>query len=529
MNKRVGILVYIICVFVLALWAEKIDGMLQRTQQIPEMEKLNMIVQYINAYYVDQVDWDKAFDASIRGILSELDPHSVYIPPDEVKLNEENFQGHYEGIGIQFDIIDDSLTVISSIAGSPADRVGMIPGDKIVAIDTMSAIGISRDEVMRLLKGPKGTSVNVTVRRPFLAAPITFTINRDEIPIKSINTYFIFQGDIGYISLNRFAHKTEEELDEALRQLKDKGMTRLIIDLRWNAGGYLDQAVKTAARFIAGEKMIVETRGRMRGFDETFYTTDFGERTVYDLPIIILINQGSASASEIVAGALQDYDRGLIAGTTSFGKGLVQREYPLPDDSRLRLTISKYYTPSGRLIQRPYKNKSHQDYYNEEVQDSSKVDTLIYYTVSGRKVYGQGGISPDTVLWEADDMPSAFLADLIQKRVLFDVAVRYAASHQELKQAFEQFVSAFQPDDTLLRRVTYLAKLKGIDVPKQMTAQMKKHIYQRLKSEIARSLWDSEHYYQVVMCNDSLLHAAGRLFPMAEKITSGGNMVKKRN
>jgi carboxyl-terminal processing protease len=529
MKKRFAILIYIITIFVFILWAERIDGVLQRREAIPEMEKMNIIIKYIESYYVEEIAWDKAFDASIQGILSELDPHSVYIPPEEAKLNEENFQGHYEGIGIQFDIIDDSLTVIAPIAGSPADRVGLIPGDKIIAIDSLPAVGISRDEVMRRLKGPKGSVVTVTVQRPLKVKPITFTITRDEIPIKSMNTYFIFQNDIGYISLNRFAFHTEEELDKALQNLKNAGMKRLILDLRWNAGGFLDQAVKVAARFIKGDKKIVETRGRVPAFNETYYTTDFGERTVCDIPLIILINEGSASASEIVAGAIQDYDRGLIAGTKSFGKGLVQREYPLPDDSRLRLTISKYYTPSGRLIQRPYKNTTPRAYYQGETPDSISVDSVIYYTRSGRKVYGQGGISPDTLLREENDISTSFLVDLIQKRVLFDVAVRYAASHQHLKQEFDFFAASFQPGDNLLQQVLDIAGSKGIDIPDRMDDTMKKYVRKRLRAEIARSLWDSDRYYQVVMLGDSLLYTAERLFPVAQKIISGTDSIKKRN
>jgi carboxyl-terminal processing protease len=529
MKHRYGIIIYSVLIIVLTFWAVKIDEMIRSKQNIPRMEAFTKIVDYISTYYVDDVDWDKAFDASIPGLFSVLDPHSVYISPEEVKLNEENFQGRYEGIGIQFDIIEDTLTVITLMAGSPAEQVGIMPGDKIIAIDSLPAVTISTSEVMRRLKGPKGSTVDVEIMRCNVDSLLTFTLTRDEIPIMSLNTSFIFRNDIGYISLNRFAQNTDKELDEALSRLKNKGMNRLILDLRGNAGGFLDQAVKVAARFIEGDKMIVETRGRIPNFNETYYTGDFGERLVYDIPLIVLINHGSASASEIVAGALQDYDRGLLAGMPSFGKGLVQREYPLPDNGRLRLTISKYYTPSGRLIQRPYKDKTLQEYYDEDKQDTSKIDSLSYYTVSGRKVYSRGGITPDTLLQAEDEIDDAFMADLRRQRIVFAVASRFAANHPELKKDFDWYVDYFHPEERLIRQVIRLAQSKGIISVIAVDNQLIKLIAKRLKTEIARCLWNSERYYQVLLVNDSLIRAAGNLFPLAEKIMIGVNTGKKRN
>jgi carboxyl-terminal processing protease len=338
------------------------------------LEKFNEIVSYVSTFYVDDVQWDKAMMGAIDGLLSELDPHSVYISSQEAKLNEENFQGQYQGIGIHFDVIDGYLTVITPIPGSPSDELGLLPGDKIISINGVSSIGISSNEVPKKLKGPKGTSVDITVMREGVDEPIEFTIIRDDIPIYTINTSFLSSDSTGYISLGRFAKITEEEFDTALEELSSQGMKRLILDLRWNAGGYLDQAVKLASRFIDGHQKVVYTEGRLSEFDEEFFTDTFSKHKVYDIPLILLINNASASASEIVAGAIQDYDRGLIVGTTSFGKGLVQREFPLNDDSRLRLTISKYYTPSGRLIQRPYEGKELDQYYSTLI-DSMTNDT----------------------------------------------------------------------------------------------------------------------------------------------------------
>jgi carboxyl-terminal processing protease len=522
-------IIYGVLIVVLSFLGAQIENMLQSRQDIPEMEKFNKIIAYISTYYVDDVDWEKAFQSSIEGIISELDPHSVYISPADVQLNEENFQGHYEGIGIQFDIIADSLTVIAPMAGAPAAKVGMMPGDRIIAIDSVPAIGISRDEVIRRLKGPKGSTVNVDVVRRYMVSPIHFKISRDEIPITSINTSFILRDEIGYVNLNRFAQNTDRELDQALKRLNDEGMKYLILDLRGNAGGYLDQAVKIAAKFIDGDKMIVETRGRIPAFNEIYYTGDFGERTIYNVPLIVLINYGSASASEIVAGAIQDYDRGLLAGTTSFGKGLVQREYPLPDNSRLRLTISKYYTPSGRLIQRPYEEKTLQEYFKEDKQDTSKTDTLVFYTVAGRKVFGRGGITPDTLLQQEIGIAGEMIVELNRDRIFFEVATEFAASNQDLKNKFEWYVTSFQPQDELLRQIIRLANSKGITIPQDRDGQITQTIAKRLKIEIARSLWDSERYYQVAMSQDSLVLKAGTLFHEAIKITESVDRVEKRN
>jgi carboxyl-terminal processing protease len=277
--------------------------------------------------------------------------------------------------------------------------------------------------------------------------------------------------------------------------------------------------------------MIVETRGRRSDFNETYHTADFGERPVYDIPLIVLINHGSASASEIVAGAIQDYDRGLLAGTPSFGKGLVQREYPLPDNGRLRLTISKYFTPSGRLIQRPYKDKTVQEYYQEDSRDSAYVyaDSLIYYTISGRKVYGRGGIRPDTLLYAEDAVVDERIAGLVRERIVFDVASRFAGNHPEFAEDYTWYIEAYQPEEDLIRQVIQLARSRGIDMVANPDNQVINLIAKRLKTEIARCLWNSDRYYQVLMLNDSLIYVAGDLFPLAEKIMIDGKAVKKRN
>ncbi len=371
------------------------------------LDKIEEVMQFVSRYYVDDVDWDKVTQKTLEAFLSQLDPHSVYISSTDAAINEENFEGKYQGIGIYYDVIEDYLTVISPIPDSPSDRVGLMAGDKIINIDGESAIGISNADVQKKLKGKKGSSVLLDVKRDGFDDLLEFTIVRDEIPIFTVTTYFLTNDSTGYISLNRFAKTTEDEIETALGNMENLGMKQLVLDLRSNGGGYLDQAVMLASKFINGHKKIVYTTGRLDRFNHVYYSDSFGSTKIREYPLIVLIDYGSASASEIVAGAIQDYDRGLIVGETSFGKGLVQNEFPLPDESRLRLTISKYYTPSGRLIQRPYKGKEVDEYYQEALTLDDSVHTenpedttasLVYYTSSGREVYGGGGIRPDSLI-----------------------------------------------------------------------------------------------------------------------------------
>lgn len=495
-------------------------------EESTNLEKFNEIVEYVSSFYVDDVQWNHAMQGAIEGFLSELDPHSVYISSQDAQLNEENFQGKYEGIGIQFDVIDGYLTVISPISGSPSDKLGLLPGDKIISIDGESSIGISTSDVPKKLKGPKGTSVDITVMREGVDNPLEFTIIRDDIPIFTINASFTTEDGTGYISLGRFAKITEDEIINTLQDLDESGMQRLILDLRWNAGGYLDQAVKLASLFIKGHKKIVYTEGRLPDFDEEFYTDTYDHIQVYEIPLIVLINNASASASEIVAGAVQDYDRGLIVGTTSFGKGLVQREFPLNDNSRLRLTISKYYTPSGRLIQRPYKGKEIDQYYADHMDSivtESIEDTLkehpVYYTASGREVYGGGGIAPDVVINHVSrDKKSSLTQKFFQKRMFFDIASRYANSNGTIKDSFQSYLKYFEVDRLLLQELENQARQKKIEFSSADFWQNTDYFKSRLKAEIARSIWGTEKYYQVLLLYDNQYNEALGLFSQAEDL-----------
>jgi carboxyl-terminal processing protease len=533
-RNLISVISLIVLVLIILVVLIKVNPLLftpaVQQERIKNETKFKEIINYISSYYVDEVNWEEAYQSATRSVLEKLDPHSVYVSATEVETNEESFQGQYQGIGIQFDIIDGYITVITAVHDSPADKVGLLAGDRIVKIDGKSSIAIDQSEVPRLLKGKSGTSVQVTVLREGISNPLEFTIIREAIPLYTVSDYFMNEDSIGYIYLNRFAKTTEQELDQALTALENQGMQRLVLDLRWNAGGLLDQAVKVSSRFLPGHRKVVFTRGRLAEFDEEFYTDTYGRRKVRDYPLVVLINYASASAAEIVAGALQDYDRGLIVGTTSFGKGLVQREFPLRDNSRLRLTISKYYTPSGRLIQKPYKGKNVEQYYEEPADSLSlkyanadSTDTLyhrsLYYTSSGRKVYGGGGINPDVVIEPVDQIYSPLLIQQIrEKHLFFETAAHYTQNHQYWKDDLDRFLTDFKVDDRLLGEFTALAAQKGLGITAEEIKQHRQYIAVSLKAEIARNLWGNDKYHRVLLEEDNQYQGSLKLFPDARQL-----------
>jgi len=530
MNKKYNVTLFVISMVLFTFLGMHLHSMLMETgegeSRFENQEKFQETIDYVSSFYVDDVDWEDSYQSAIEGFLSKLDPHSVYIPESEVELNEENYSGKYQGIGIQFDIIDGYLTVITPITGSPSDKLGLMAGDKIIKIDGESSIGITTPEVQKKLKGEKGTSVTVTVQREGVDAEMVYTIVRDDIPIFTVFTSFIDANYTGYIYLTRFAKTTEQEMEEALEKLESQGMKRLILDLRWNPGGFLDQAVRLAGMFIKGHKKVVYTKGRLSQFSDTYFTDTFGTPYVRNYPLIVLLNNASASASEIFAGAIQDYDRGIIVGETSFGKGLVQREFPLVDNSRLRLTISKYYTPSGRLIQRPYRNKSLADYYQSETdstEEISEADTLkkeeVFFTTNGREVYGGGGIKPDYVVENTSGSKSQQLTQqFFQHRLFFEVGSKYAQTHSSLKHNFDDFLRNFKISGQIHQALKDAADSKKIKVNEAEFNKDLTFIDIRLKAEIARSLWDNEKFYQILMTYDNQYSKALELFNDAENI-----------
>ena len=489
-----------------------------------QIKKFMNVVQLVQMYYVEPVDWDKAMEGAISGLLQKLDPHSVYISAKKMKEVKENFSAKFEGIGIQFDIIDGYLTVIAPIEGSPSDRLGIRSGDRIIKINGKSAIGITREEVFKKLRGPKGTTVHVTILREGVDEPLEFTIVRDVIPIRTVTTRFMVNDSVGYIKVNRFAATTSQEVEEALNTLERQGMRRLILDLRNNPGGYLHEAVLLAAKFIPGHQLIVYTKGRSGRISDEYYSDQFGYRKVRKYPLIVLIDRGSASASEIVAGAIQDYDRGLIVGVNSFGKGLVQKEFTLADGSAVRITTAKYYIPSGRCIQRSYKGKSLQEYYREAGDSSSVADTTqknkVFYTRAGRKVFGGGGIHPDVVVKESyfTYRMTRPVSKIFQQRLFFVYATEYAAHHPELKTDIRTFYNNFHVSAGMLQEFLNVVKKKGIKISEQDFQKDKDFIKLQIKAEIAREIFGNDGYYYVVLQHDPQFTRALQLFGRAEKL-----------
>ncbi len=497
--------------------------------------KFNDVLTYTEKYYVEDVDTQKLVEAAINGMLSKLDPHSVYIPAKQMESVEESFRGDFDGIGIEFQIVNDTLTVVSPITGGPSEALGIKSGDRIIKINDESAVGITNDEVRNKLRGKAGTKVNVTILRHGVKNPIDYEIIRDKIPLYSVDTHFMINDKIGYVSVSRFAETTYDELVSALNDLKNQGMQELILDLRGNPGGYLQQAVKVADLFISGKKKIVYTKGRRSEFDEVRYSSESSpfEKT----PLIILVNKGSASASEIVSGAIQDWDRGLIVGETTFGKGLVQRQFDLPDNSAVRLTISRYYTPSGRLIQRDYKHlKNTEEYYAEvsERKDTTEMDNLEhtaekdtskpeYKTHAGRIVYGGGGITPDYFV-PSEDITS-YTTDLLKDNDFYQFILTYIDLKGKTIQSkygndLKKFENEFNFSNEELNHFVKFASGKGVKFNEKDFNKDKIYIAARLKAQLARNYWKNTGWYSVLLKIDKQVEKATQLFGEAKDLAN---------
>ncbi len=515
-----------------------------------QVRKFDYVLNTAAKNYVEEVDTQKLTEAAIKAALNELDVHSVYIPAEEMKRVNEDFQGSFEGIGIEFDIINDTITIVTPIAGGPSEMLGLMSGDKIIKIDDENAVGLSRTEVPKKLKGPKGTKVKVEIVRPSQKETLKFTITRDRIPINTVDAaYLIDNTDIGVIVVNRFAATTNDEMVEALNNLSAQGMKKLILDLRGNPGGFLNQAVLMADEFLNKGDTIVYTIGRKNKFDESYIST--GGSKYKNLPLIVLINAGSASASEIVSGAIQDLDRGLIVGETSYGKGLVQRQYEIGDGSAFRLTISKYYTPSGRSIQRPYKDKdkyrhlvgrleleegSYLENAKEKIiqqvneinkkakNDEEKIDINnlpIYKTRRGRVVFGGGGITPDYIIKQ--DTITNFSAEIRRKNLFFEFTTSIMQSQgnslkSKYSSDFSSFLKNYQISESMIEDFKKLAASKEIEWNDESYKIDEEFIKISIKSAIARMIWDRNKFIEVFYTIDPQIKKAIELFPEAIKI-----------
>jgi len=488
------------------------------------INKFNRAYDIVRLFYVDTVNNEKLIENAIIGMLKELDPHSTYLSREEQKKANEPLVGSFEGIGVQFQIINDTIMVISPTSGGPSEKLGILPGDRIVTIDGEEATGskINNNYVVTKLRGEKGTKVTIGIYRKNVKGILDFTITRDKIPINSVDAHFILEDKIGYIKLNRFARTSMQEFYTAFDALKEQDMQSLILDLRGNSGGFLDVSISLADEFLERGHLIVYTDGRASP-REDYKARRRGRFEKGKL--VILIDEGSASASEIVAGAVQDWDRGLIIGRRSFGKGLVQRPFELTDGSVIRLTTGKYYTPSGRFIQKPYADgvENYQKdlinrYNNGELTSADSIhfpDSLIYKTNGKRVVYGGGGIMPDIFIPLDTTKTTAYYTSLFRKGIFNTFSLEYVDKNRtELRKKypdFETFYKEFAVDDELLESFYDYAASKDVERNEEEIEASLDYIKLQIKALTARNLWDFSAFIQIYASIDDAINEALRV------------------
>lgn len=488
-----------------------------------EVRKLREVLGLIRQEYVDTAKTEQLVDEAIEHMLEKLDPHSAYIPISERVEANEALQGGFEGIGIEFNIFHDTLVVVTALSGGPSEAVGLRPGDKIVKVGdkSIASIGLTISQVQKLLKGPKGTEAKLEVVRRNEKTPLKFTIIRDKIPQKSVDVAYMIDPEIGYIKVSRFSQTTFDDFKVAMDTLRSRGMKKLVLDLQGNPGGYMNQAIDMADEFLSDGKKIVFTRSKDGKYDSDARSTSKGEFEQGDL--IVLVNEGSASASEILAGALQDNDRALVVGRRSFGKGLVQSPFDLSDGSEVRLTISRYYTPSGRSIQKPYDDM---DGYARDISrrfrrgeffhaDSIHFsDSLKYQTAGGRTVYGGGGIMPDYFVPLDTTQNSRYLNELYNSNSIQEYTFNYATTHKDalVKKGFPSFLVQFDVSEAMLEDLVRVGKGNKVQ-PDWNDLRLHKAAFRiHVKAQIARRIWDNEGFYPVYNQSNEILQQAIRLF-----------------
>jgi carboxyl-terminal processing protease len=483
--------------------------------------KLERFLQLVDSKYLEDVDANELVETAINSILEELDPHSVYFTEEELQQANEPLEGNFEGVGIQFNILNDTIIVVNTISGGPSERVGIRSGDKIVVIDdeVVAGMEINNQGVIDRLRGKKGTKVKVEIQRHGIAKHLDFVITRDVIPLYSVDASYMAAPETGYIRVSKFAASTAEEFRKATNELKAEGMENLILDLRGNGGGYLNAAIDLADEFLPAGKLIVYTDGRAYPRQDA-YATSFGK--MQEGKVIVLIDEGSASASEIVSGALQDWDRALIIGRRSFGKGLVQRPFNLTDGSAVRLTVSRYYTPSGRSIQKPYEDgiDSYHNELNERLEageltaDSSVnfPDSLKYFTNGNRIVYGGGGIMPDIYIPLDTTWSTDYYADVVGKGIVNQFTLTYLDNNRDrLEKKFDNafsFRDGFELDDDILQEFFDYAANEEVPFVEEEYEICKDRLHLLLTASIARNLFDFEAFWVVYNTGDDAYNKA---------------------
>ena len=498
-----------------AITAISLTACAQRNAKINSaLQKLYMTQMAVTELYVDTVNADKLAEDGIRGMLKELDPHSSYTTAKETKSLTEPLEGSFEGVGIQFNISQDTLLVIQTVANGPSEKVGILAGDRIVKVDTAVIAGVKmgRDEIMRRLRGKKGSVVNLGVVRRGISDTLTFAVTRDKIPLKTVDASYMIRPNTGYIKIGSFGANTYQEFMACVDSLKRHGMQDLIIDLQENGGGYLQSAVRIANEFLQKNDLIVYTEGRTNPRQE--FRAD-GKGRLLDGKVMVLVNEYSASAAEILSGAIQDQDRGQIIGRRSFGKGLVQRPIEYPDGSMLRITVAHYYTPSGRCIQKPYEKGAQKD-YEQDIENRFKhgelysrdsihfADSLKFQTLRLHKtVYGGGGIMPDFFVPLDTTQYTAYHRQLAAKGIIINQTLRYVDQNRKklhkLYKTFDKFESEFIVPDELLQAVYSEGEKEKVKLKDEDERRSSEHMIKtQLKALIARDIWDMSEYYKIM-------------------------------
>jgi len=520
---------------------KKPKGIKGDNDYIRQLQKFEEVVRYVNENYFEEVDNNKMIEDAINGMLEGLDPHTFYISKKEMEAVNEQMTGSFEGVGIEFNIIDDTIIVVAPISGGPSYKLGIMPGDKIVEIngEVVAGVGFTNNDVVKSLRGPKGTVVKVGIKRQGVKELIHYEITRDKIPVYSVDVSFMIDDETGYIKVSRFAEKTFSEFVTALNSLKAKGMKNLVLDLRGNPGGYLVQAEEMADAFLTKDRLIVYTEGRIPESNSRYNATA-GINQFEQGGLVILIDQGSASASEIVSGAVQDWDRGLIVGTRSFGKGLVQTQKQLIDGSAVRIVISRYFTPSGRCIQKPFDKKSNKEYEEEiydrfttgEIYDESKIefpDSLKFKTAAGRTVYGGGGIMPDVYVAPDTTGTSKYLTNLLIKGVFNKFAFKYVEQHADIKTKYKsgnEMAEKFAVTNADLEDFKTYAAQNGVEYIAADFATSLKYIRNNIEAHIARVVFNDEGYFPVILRFDETFQQGLSLMPKAVTLSKTGKFEK---
>ena len=486
----------------------------EQPRRFNALNKINLVAAAVSRLYVDVIDEDTIAEKTIAAMLKQLDPHSTYLPPHEAQQTLETLSGKFDGIGIQINMLEDTLFVVQTVVGGPSEKAGILPGDRIISVDDSIVAGVKLavNDIITMLRGKRGSKVSIGIMRRGVAEPISFTITRDKIPVNSIDATYMLDDSTGYIRLSRFAESSAEEMEKAVKSLRKEGMRNLILDLQGNGGGYLNVAVKIADMFLDKDQLIVYTEGRNVRRAQEIAT---GNTLLPDERVVVMVDELSASASEILAGALQDWDRAVIVGRRTFGKGLVQRPITMPDKSLLRLTVARYHTPTGRCIQRPYvkgENEAYDQDLNERLAHGELLhadsihftDSLQYKTLRiGRTVYGGGGIMPDVFVGLDTARYTAYHRQLLRRGILNRSIYTYLDNHRrEIISKYRKvskFIDQYEIDDQLWATLDTLATETGIkpkdDAEKEASRPL---IAVQLKALLARDLYNSTSTYYMI-------------------------------